>query len=124
MGKILKYHESELGTDAENILDMWINNMPITQDEDEGKINNQFLLDILMKDQKKVLGNGNKNLQQIIIILSKAYDSEMSDDSMDNNIKAFANGVKSNSEYNKLLMELVPKQKGKTLNKIKTLFKL
>ena len=124
LGKILKYHESELGTDAENILDMWINNMPITQDEDEGKINNQFLLDILMKDQKKVLGNGNKNLQQIIIILSKAYDSEMSDDSMDNNIKAFANGVKSNSEYNKLLMELVPKQKGKTLNKIKTLFKL
>ena len=124
LGKILKYHESELGGDAENILDMWINNMPITQDEDEGKINNQFLLDILMKDQKKVLGNGNKNLQQIIVILSKAYDSEMSDDSMDNSIKAFANGVKSNSEYNKLLMELVPKQKGKTLNKIKTLFKL
>ena len=124
MGIILKYHESELCADAENILDMWINNMPITQDEDEGKINNQFLLDILMKDQKKVLGNGNKNLQQIIIILSKAYDSEMSDDSMDNSIKAFANGVKSNSEYNKLLMELVPKQKGKTLNKIKTLFKL
>ena len=124
LGKILKYHESELGTDAENILDMWINNMPITQDEDEGKINNQFLLDILMKDQKRVLGNGNKNLQQIIIILSKAYDSEMSDESMDNSIKAFANGVKSNSEYNKLLMELVPKQKGKTLNKIKNLFKL
>ena len=124
LGKILKYHESELGADAENTLDMWINNMPITQDEDEGKINNQFLLDILMKDQKRVLGNGNKNLQQIIIILSKAYDSEMSDDSMDNSIKAFANGVKSNSEYNKLLMELVPKQKGKTLNKIKTLFKL
>ena len=124
LGKILKYHESELGTDADNILDLWINNMPITQDEDEGKINNQFLLDILMKDQKRVLGNGNKNLQQIIIILSKAYDSEMSDDSMDNSIKAFANGVKSNNEYNKLLMELVPKQKGKTLNKIKTLFKL
>ena len=77
-----------------------------------------------MKDQKRTLGNGNKNFQQIIIILSKAYDSEMSDDSMDNNIKAFANGVKSNSEYNKLLMELVPKQKGKTLNKIKNLFKL
>lgn len=124
LGKILKYHESELGSDYENILDMWINNMPITQDEDEGKINNQFLLDILMKDQKRVLGNGNKNLQQIIIILSKAYDTEMSDDSMDNSIKAFANGVKSNNEYNKLLMELVPKQKGKTLNKIKTLFKL
>ena len=44
LGKILKYHESELGIDAENILDIWINNMPITKDEDEGKVNNQFFI--------------------------------------------------------------------------------
>ena len=124
LGKILKYQGKELGEDYEKIFDIWINNMPITQDEDEGKISNQFLLDILMKEQNKVLGNGNKNLQQIILILSKAYDSGMSDDVMNSNIEAFANGVKNNTEYNKLLMELVSKQKGKKLNKIKALFKL
>ena len=124
LGKIIKYHEKELGQDFEKILDIWINGMPITQDEEEGKVNNQFLLDILMKEQNKVLGNGNKNLQQIIIILAKAYNTEMSDKNMDPSIEAFANGVKSNNEFNKLLMELVSKQKGKTLNKIKALFKL
>ena len=124
LGKIIKYHEKELGQDFEKILDIWINGMPITQDEEEGKVNNQFLLDILMKEQNKVLGNGNKNLQQIIIILAKAYNTEMSDKNIDPSIEAFANGVKSNNEFNKLLMELVSKQKGKTLNKIKALFKL
>ena len=125
LGKILKYHPNELGQDYDNFLNIWINAMPITEDEKEGKINNQFLLDILMKDQNKVLGSDNKNLQQIIIILSKAYNhSEMSDEIMNTNIEQFANGVKNNNEYNKILMEVVNKQKGKTLNKIKKLFKI
>ena len=125
LGKILKYHQNELGPDYDNFLDIWINAMPITQDDKEGKFNNEFLLDILMKDQNKVLGNDNKNLKQIIIILSKAYNhSEMSDDIMNSNIKQFANGVKNNAEYNKILMDLINKQKGKTLNKIKSLFEI
>ena len=124
LGKILKYHENELGLDYDNCLNIWINSMPITQDEEEGRFCNEFLLDILMKQQNKVLGNDNKNLAQIIIILSKAYNSEMTDDVMNTNIEQFANGVKNNNEYNKILMELVNKQKGKTLNKIKALFKI
>ena len=124
LGKILKYHESELGADFDNFLNIWINSMPITQDEEEGKNNNQFLLDILMKQQNRVLGKDNKNLQQIIIILAKAYNTEMSNEIMDTNIEQFANGVKKVSEYNQILNELVSKQKGKTLNKIKALFKI
>ncbi len=98
--------------------------MPIKQDDEEGLINNQFLMDLLMKEQNKVLGNGYKNLAQIIIILSKAYDSEMSDKLLDTNIEQFAQGVKNNKEYNQILLDLVSKQKGKTLNRIKSLFKL
>ena len=124
LGKILKYQESVLGPDYDNFLNIWINAMPITQDEEEGKISNEFLLEILMKQQNRVLGSKNKNLQQIIIILSKAYNSEMSSEVMDTNIEQFANGVKNNNEYNKLLIELVNKQKGKTLNRIRALFKM
>jgi len=124
LGKILKYQEKELGEKYGNIFDIWINNMPITQDEDEGKINNKFLLDILMEDETKIFGSENKNFKQIIMILSKVYMSEMSDDIMNSNIEAFVDEIKSNNDYNKLLMELVSKQKGKKLNKIKTLFKL
>ena len=124
LGKILKYHEAELGPDYDNCLNIWINSMPINQDEEEGKFCYQFLLDMLMKQQNRVLGNDNKNLPQIIVILSKAYNTEMTDDLMNTNIEQFATGVKNNNEYNKILMELINKQKGKTLNKIKALFKL
>ena len=124
LGKTLKYHEKELGADYDKVLDLWINGMPITQDEEEGKINIQFLLDILMKEQSRVLGNGNKNLEKIIIVLARGYNSDMSDEVMDPSIEAFANGVKNNSEFNKILMDTVSKQKGKTLNKIRALFKL
>ena len=124
LGKILKYQGQILGEDFNKIFDIWINNMPIKQDEEEGLINNQFLMDILMKEQNKVIGQNNKNLGQIIIILSKAYKTDMSDEIMDNNIEQFANGVKNNKEYNNILMELISKQKGKTLNRIKNLFKL
>ena len=77
-----------------------------------------------MKQQNRVLGKDNKNLQQIIIILAKAYNTEMSNEIMDTNIEQFANGVKKVSEYNQILNELVSKQKGKTLNKINFLFKI
>ena len=124
LGKILKYQGQALGSDYENVFNLWINNLPIKQDDEEGLINNQFLMDILMKVPNKVLGIDNKNLAQIIIILAKAYNSEMSDELLDTNIEQFALGVKNNKEYNEILMNLVQKQKGKTLNRIKTLFKL
>ena len=124
LGKILKYQGQALGSDYENVFNLWINNLPIKQDDEEGLINNQFLMDILMKEPNKVLGIDNKNLAQIIIILAKAYNSEMSDELLDTNIEQFALGVKNNKEYNDILMNLVQKQKGKTLNRIKTLFKL
>ena len=124
LGKILKYQGQALGSDYENVFNLWINNLPIKQDDEEGLINNQFLMDILMKEPNKVLGIDNKNLAQIIIILAKAYNSEMSDELLDTNIEQFALGVKNNKEYNEILMNLVQKQKGKTLNRIKTLFKL
>ena len=124
LGKILKYRESELGPDFDNFLNIWIDSMPIKQDEEEGKNNNQFLLDILIKQQNRVLGNDNKNFHKIIIILSTTYNTEMSNETLDTNIEQFANGVKKVNEYNKLLVELVNNQKGKILNKIKALFKI
>ena len=124
LGKIIKYHEKELGSDYENIFNIWLNNLPIKQDDEEGILNNQFLMDMLIKQPNKVLGNNNQNLGQIIIILAKAYNSEMSDELLDTNIEQFALGVKNSKEYNDILVNLVSKQKGKTLNRIKSLFKL
>ena len=124
LGKIIKYHGQEFPSELDNLLDFWVNSLPITQDKEEGKINNKFLLDILMKEPNKVIGPGNKNLGQIIIILAKGYKTDASDDEMDKNIDSFAVGIKNNADYNAILKDTASKQKGKCLNKIKSLFKL
>ena len=125
LGKLIKYHGQEYPDELNNLLDFWVNSMPITQDKEEGKINNKFLLDILMKEPNKVLGQGNKNLGQIIIILAKGYNTDTTDKEMDKNIESFAEGIKNNPEYAAILQSTVEKQKkGKCLNKIKSLFKL
>jgi hypothetical protein len=125
LGKIVKYHGEEFPNELDNLLDFWVNSLPITQDKNEGKVNNKFLLDILMKEPNKVIGKGNKNLGKIIIILAKGYKTGFTDNEMDKNIELFANEIKKNTEFNKILNETISKQKkGKCLNKIKSLFKL
>jgi hypothetical protein len=124
LGKIIKYHGQEFPSELDNLLDFWVNSLPITKDKEEGKINNEFLLDILVKEPNKVLGPSNKNLGQIIIILAKGYNTDSSDTEMDKKIQSFADGIKNNAEYNNILNDVVKSQKGKTLNKIKDLFKL
>ena len=66
LGKIIQYHGQEYLTELDNLIDFWVNSYPITQDKEEGKICNKFLLEILMKEPSKVIGPGNKNLGQII----------------------------------------------------------
>ena len=124
LGKIINYHGQEFPADLDNLLDFWVNSLPITKDKEEGRINNKFLLDILMKEPNKVLGPSNKNLGHIIVILAKGYNTDNSDKEMDKNIESFAEGIKKNEEYNAILKDTLVKQKGKTLNKIKALFKI
>jgi len=107
-----------------SLLDLWVNSMPIKQDKEEAKINNNFLLDILMKEPNKILGENNKNLGKIIVTLAEGYQTGATDEEMDKKIEQFAVGVKSNPEYNNILMETAKKSKEKLQNKIKSLFKI
>ena len=124
LGKTIKYHGQELN-DLNKYLDIWVNKLPITKDHTEGKLNNKFLMEILQKDPKMVLGENNKNLSHIIVVLSKAYNSDDSDDETNKLIEQFANGILNNNEFKSVLDKVVSEhKKGKTLNKIKGLFKL
>ena len=124
LGKTIKYHGQELN-ELNKYLDIWVNKLPITKDHTEGKLNNKFLMEILQKDPKMVLGENNKNLSHIIVVLSKAYNSDDSDDETNKLIEQFANGILNNNEFKSVLDKVVSEQKkGKTLNKINGLFKL
>ena len=124
LGKIIKYHGQEFSNELNSLLDLWVNSMPIKQDKEEAKINNNFLLDILMKEPNKILGENNKNLGKIIVTLAEGYQTGATDEEMDKKIEQFALGVKSNPEYNNILVETAKKSKEKLQNKIKSLFKI
>jgi transcription termination factor NusB len=82
-------------------------------------------MEILQNDPKMVLGENNKNLSHIIVVLSKAYNSDDSEEETNKLIEQFANGVLNNQEFKSVLDKVISEhKKGKTLNKIKGLFKL
>ena len=124
LGKVIKYHGQEFPNELNSLIDIWINAMPIKQDKEEAKINNKYLLDILMKEPNKVLGENNKNLGKIIVALTEGYQTGGSADETDKKIEQFAQGVKNNNEYNNILIETAKKSKEKLQNKIKSLFKI
>jgi hypothetical protein len=124
LGKIIKYHGQEFPNELNSLIDLWLNSQPIKQDKEEAKINIKFLLDILMKEPNKCLGDNNKNLGKVIVILTEGYQTGATDEEMDKNIEQFTTGIKSNEEYNNILLETVKKQKEKMQNKMKSLFKI
>ena len=77
-----------------------------------------------MKEPNKILGENNKNLGKIIVTLAQGYQTGATDEEMYKKIEQFAVGVKSNPEYNNILMETAKKSKEKLQNKIKSLFKI
>ena len=124
LGKIIKYHGQEFPNELNSLIDLWLNSQPIKQDKEEAKINIKFLLDILMKEPNKVLGDNNKNLGKVIVILTEGYQTDSTDTDMDKNIEQFALGIKNNTEYNNILLNTLKKQKEKLRNKMKSLFKI
>ena len=122
--KVIQYHGKELDN-LNNYLQIWIDNMPITEDLEEGVINNKFLMEILMKEPNLILGENYKNLDKIIIIISKVYKTEGCDEETNNNIVKFVEVVKGNNDMKQILQKLFnTHKKGKTLNKLKNLFKI
>ena len=124
LGKVIKYHGQEFPNELNSLLDLWVNSMPIKKDKEEAKINIKFLLDILMKEPNKVLGDNFKNLGKVIVILTEGYQTDSTDTDMDKNIEQFALGIKNNTEYNNILLNTLKKQKEKLRNKMKSLFKI
>ena len=122
--KIIKYHGKELN-DLNSLLQIWIDNLPITEDLEEGLINNKFLMEILMKEPNLILGEGYKNLEKIIIIIAKTYETEGCDNETNKEMKKFIELIKQNNNMLQILEKLYKThKKGKTLNKIKNLFKI
>ena len=123
LGKIIQYHGKEI--DLNKWIEVWINGLPITEDHEEGKLMNAFLIEILEKSPNLVLGADNKNLGHICKIFAKGYNTEFCTDETNKKIVEFVKGIKGNpammaivENYTKSL-----KEGKKTKNKILELIK-
>ena len=76
LGKIIKY-SSVAQPIRGDLLALWLNALPITNDEEEGPFVYDFLCELIEKNDAAILGEQNKNLPKIAEVLATVVGSEM-----------------------------------------------
>ena len=73
LGNICEKHEAALGTDAGACWNQWIQNLPLTQDEEEGQVTHAQLLRLVQAQHASVLGPNTSNLPKIVHVFTQVY---------------------------------------------------
>jgi len=114
LGKLIKHRGKEY-SNLKEIIQKWLNNLPIKGDISESPGQHDLLCDIVMKMPDMIFGENNSNVPKIIRILCKIYDSKYSNKDVDKKIKTIIEGIKQNSA----LLALVPQAKENASKKVK-----
>ena len=113
IGKLIKFRGKEY-PNLKQIIEKWLNCLPITGDVSESAGQHDLLCDIVMQSPDMIFGDNNANVPKIIRVLCHVYDSKYSNSDVDAKIKKIFEGIKQNSA----LMELIPKAKEKASKKV------
>ena len=115
MGKLIKFRGKEY-PNLKEIIEKWLNNLPIKGDISESAGQHDLLCDIVMQSPDMIFGENNCNVPKIIRIICKVYDSKYSNKEVDEKIKKIIDGIKQRSD----LMALVPEAKKDASKKVKS----
>ena len=115
IGKLIKFRGKEY-PNLKQIIEKWLNNLPIIGDVSESAGQHDLLCDIVIQSPDMIFGENNANVPKIIRVLCHVYDSKYSNDEVNAKIKKIFEGIKQNSA----LMALIPKAKEKASNNVKT----
>lgn len=121
IGKIIKYQGEKIN--LKEVVDKWISFLPIEEDKSEGKEQYELLCDIVLKRSDIIVGENNKNLPQIIKVLSKAYKTSFSEEKIDENISLIMKNFKENASLHVFVEESIKISEDKVANKIRDFFK-
>ena len=75
LGKIIKNHHDKIN--LTEVIQVWLNNLPLKFDKPEGKIQHEFLADILIGNGQLVLGNNGSNIPKIVKIMADVLDTKV-----------------------------------------------
>merc|ERR1712151_919391 len=121
IGKIIKYQGEKI--DLKTVCDKWISFLPIEEDKSEGKEQYELLCKIVLERSDIIVGENNKDLPQIIKVLSRAYKTGFSEEKIDENIALIMKNFKENASLHVFVDEAVKISNDKVANKIKDFFK-
>ena len=114
LGKLIHHHGEEY-PNLKEIINIWLENLPITGDLAESAGQHDLLCEIVMKKPDIIFGENNKNVPHIIRILCKVVNTKYSKDEVDAKIKTILEEMKKNST----LVALVPEAKKGASEKVK-----
>jgi hypothetical protein len=114
IGKLIKFRGKNY-TNLKQIIEKWLNNLPIKGDISESAGQHDLLCDIIIQSPDMIFGENNQNLPKIIRIICKVYDSKYSNKEVDEKIKKIIEGIKQNNA----LMEFIPSAKDTASKKVK-----
>ena len=78
LGKVLK-HQSGCA-DTNLLIGYWLQNLPLTHDMEEAKIQNKFFAENMLKSGPDMIGAQGERLEQVVIILGEICWKKQSDD--------------------------------------------
>ena len=106
IGKLIKYRGKEY-SNLKEIINKWLQKLPITEDISESAGQHDLLCDIIIQSPDMIFGNNNENVPKIIRILCKIVNSKYSNEEVDKKINKIVEGIKQNNA----LVSLIPEAK-------------
>jgi hypothetical protein len=99
LGKIIKFQQNAVGGNLQELVNKWIEHLPIQEDEIEGQKQHQILVDMLLNNVDSVIGPNKQNLAKVIRILCKIHDTKMVEDKTIGDIDNLLRGIKGNPQF-------------------------
>ncbi|GIX66248.1 karyopherin beta [Babesia caballi] len=77
LGEIIKHHGASLN-DAAGYLNLWLKNLPLKADEEEAQRVHQELMDLIISNNRSILGPDNCNMAELARIFITIYGGDLS----------------------------------------------
>ena len=104
LGKIVKYQESAI--DAVSIIPTWISLLPLNNDLEEAKIQNEYLAAMLMKRPMLVMGQNHEGLEHLVTILGAISSKKQSSPETLDALSVVISEISGNADINSKFQEI------------------
>ena len=119
-GKIIKSQHDNI--DLPEAIKVWVNNLPLRVDHEEGKVQHELLVDIILEsDASLIFGQNGENLPRTVKVLAEVLDTKGASKDFKGKAKKVIELLASTEATKTMLQDAVGRLEAKLQNKIKAL---